>query len=160
MEIASMETAAWVQAIGTIVALFVAILIPYIGSRIERQRSLTAARELGGQLVSRLRFLLAMAAQTKEQALGHTETDLDLTGLGTMFKQSPVDWLGAPAIVAFLRLAGICSHARRVWVGDDAALLGRTNAEAAKPKKSAAQVQKLKDALTQAEAAQLALSMS
>lgn len=158
MELASTEAAAWVQAVGTIVALIVAILIPYIGSRIEQKRSLVAARELGSQLISRLRFLAALAAQSELNATDSNETDLDLTGLSAMFKQFPVDRLGAPSIVSFLRLAGICSHARRVWVGDDTVLLGRTNAQAAKPKKSSNQIRKLNDALAEAEAAQLALS--
>lgn len=127
---------AWTQAIGSILAILVAVAFPTVLALIERHRFRRAGLGLAREVVVAIDTVCIYAGvgQREERPAAEVERDsLELTidALSTYMRAFPVDRLGdAEAVKAFVRLSGLAANAVSLakaiqGAGGDRGTLGR-----------------------------------
>jgi hypothetical protein len=115
--IQSSDWPAWVQAIGSFVAILVAVAVPYLVSRHERRRYRSAGLGLAREAVAAINLIARICGihdgkPVDPRAAESDKYELTVAGLSEYMRQFPVDRLGdAIAVKAFIRIAGAAGNA-------------------------------------------------
>ena len=108
---------AWVQAIGSILAILVAVAVPIVMFRQERRRYQNAGLGLAREAVAAINLVvhtcgIAVPRAVDAQAFDRDRYELTVATLAEYMKQFPVDRLGdSTAVKAFVRIAGAAGNA-------------------------------------------------
>jgi hypothetical protein len=106
--------AAWVQAIGTIFALGIAIWLPRQEERSRRKQALLTAQRIIAKIINRLEQLEKLAKNPRKGSA--MEPELTLAELAAFVERVPLGPLGTAEIQALLSMAAICRRTRDSWV--------------------------------------------
>ncbi len=107
------DTAAWVQAVGSLIALAIAIAIPLVSSWLERRRFRASALALARQAVRAIRMTaiysgaVVPAERDAVEDLNADSWELTITAVAGYMVVFPLDRLGSQvAIDSFIRILG------------------------------------------------------
>lgn len=115
--IQSSDWPAWVQAIGSVIAIFVAGAVPYFTIQHERHRYRNAGLGLAREAVAAIGFTARNCGIEQKEPIDavvaeRESYELVISVITGYMKQFPVDRLGhAGAVKAFLRLTGAAGNA-------------------------------------------------
>jgi hypothetical protein len=106
-------TAAWVQAWGAVIALFVAVGIPRLQAREQRRQLREVFKNLAARAIERVDRLIAQAQ--RQAPSGADLSTLSLGEITGLMSRLPIDQLSADDLSTVLEFTALCRRLTDHW---------------------------------------------